>query len=372
MTVARRQIGFTAAALSFAFFSGCGSSSDLPENPQLFVAGRDGSGLRQLTHGDRFHGAAAWSPDGRLIASRVSSVRHKDGEYIPTPGAIEVIAVGGSRTRLLRAGGSASSPAWQHEGRRLAFLSRRGPLEARTTIVVMSLGARVLKRTPIGLVTPDVAWSPDGGTLAFVRGTGAVRVPTSRPGRSRARPKAPSRIGPEPDIFLIRSNGGGERRLTRSAAEENDVAWSRDQKTILFVRGRGRSLWRVSRDGAGLRRLAGRLIIAFPASPSGRRVVLGAVTVRGDRRFHLYSLSASGGPPRALTGEVGTQPAAWSPDGGLIAFVNGEGDAVMVMRPDGADQHTIARVPGAEIHDLSWSPDGRRLAFTASRKPRET
>ena len=368
----RRRITWIAAALSIACIPGCGSSSDLPEKGQLFVVGRDGSGLRQLTHDDRFHGRPAWSSDGRLIASRVSGVRRRDGEFISTPGAIEIVAVDdGNRSRLLSTDGSASDPTWQGHHHRLAFLTRKGPEAAKTTIVVMSSPGAVLSRSPIGPVREDVAWSPEGGTLAFVRGTGAVRLPAAPPGPSRRRPERGARIGRQPDIFLVRSSGHAERRLTRTAQAEHDLVWSRDERTLFFIG--GHSLWRVSRNGMGLRRLASQLIIAFPAlSLKSHQVVLGAVTVSGDRRFHLYSLAAGGGRLNDLTGEVATQPAAWSPDGGQIAFVNVREDAVLAIRPNGSDQHTLARLPGAQIHDLSWSPDGRRLAFTASRKPPET
>jgi Tol biopolymer transport system component len=366
----RKRIGWIAAALSLILIPGCGAGSNLPDKGQLFVVGRDGSGLRQLTHDDQFHGAASWSPDSRLIACRTSGVRRKDGGFISTPGAIELVALNGSRTRLLRVGGAPSRPTWQHHGRRLAFLARKGPEAARTTIVVMSSRGGVLHRAFIGRTTEDVVWSPDGGTLAFVRGSGAVRLPATAPGPPRAKPKLGSRVGPQPDIFLVRSNGRGERRLTRSAQAEHDLAWSRDGRSLLFFS--GRSLWRVSREGAADRRLVGPLIIGFAAwSPDGRRIALGAVTVRGDRRFHLYTLRAAGARPRQLTREVATQPPVWSPDGGLIAFVNVTEDAVQALRPDGTERRTLARLPGAEIHDLSWSPDGRHIAFTASRKPPE-
>lgn len=337
---------------------GCGSSPErrgagLPEKEQVYVVGREGAGLRQLTHDDRFHGAPAWSPDGRVIASATTGVRRTDGGAVDTPGAIELVASDGSRARQLRPGGYPSQPAWL-DSRRLAFLSREeGPDPGtRAAIVVIGASGRVWHRTSLGPVTEDAAWSPSRRVLAFVRGC-----------------QCTPRVGPQPDIVLVGDDGGGEKRLTRSQETEHALAWAPNGRALLFTSGAG--LWTVSRSGGAPRRIAGGLVLAFAAwSPDARRLVVGAVTARGDRRFHLYALPATGGQLRQLTDEVATAPPAWSPDGTLIAFVNVDGDTIEAMRPDGSHR-SVARLPGAEIRGLAWSPDSRHVAFTARRKPPE-
>jgi tricorn protease len=74
---------------------------------------------------------------------------------------------------------------------------------------------------------------------------------------------------------------------------------------------------------------------------------------------------AEGGPERVLThfptgyfyGPV------WSPDGGSLAFSDGEHRLWLVGTQGGAPR-MIAQDKNSEIHDQSFSPDGRWLAFT--------
>jgi len=99
-------------------------------------------------------------------------------------------------------------------------------------------------------------------------------------------------------------------------------------------------------------------------SPDGSRV---ALAVEGPEGLGIYVVRADGGDPRflaRLTGGVGTAP-AWSPDGKLLAFI--DGDLLWTVPADGS----AAAAPltaGAQFAKgtqfapkLSWSPDGARL-----------
>ena len=54
----------------------------------------------------------------------------------------------------------------------------------------------------------------------------------------------------------------------------------------------------------------------------------------------------------------------------MIAFAAGAYDndrGLYLMRPDGTDARRISRAEGwGDAFAATWSPDGRRLAFTAS------
>jgi Tol biopolymer transport system component len=65
----------------------------------------------------------------------------------------------------------------------------------------------------------------------------------------------------------------------------------------------------------------------------------------------------------------------WSPDGSRLAFSIGFAGDAWSSRPDGTDLRLLVRaqdieVPGAgrahAVHDISWSPGGRRIAFVAT------
>jgi Tol biopolymer transport system component len=125
-------------------------------------------------------------------------------------------------------------------------------------------------------------------------------------------------------------------------------------------------------DGRGLRRLPG----TRPGdqnpdwSPDGRRLVFW-----NGRGWHgrLYVSDVLGHSRRLLTrpGAAGYGPSdqypAWSPDGRLIAFESFRAGAwhIWVMRPDGSGARRVTPA-GRGGHSPQWSPDGRRLVYTAS------
>jgi Tol biopolymer transport system component len=118
------------------------------------------------------------------------------------------------------------------------------------------------------------------------------------------------------------------------------------------------------------RTLVGRLIDAQPDwSPNGRQIAITATTLGGDGTAHLYVLARRGGRLRRLVRNVTGAP-AWSPDGTLVAFP--DGDRVRVIRADGKAGRTVARLRGADISDVDWSPDGKRLTFVAGRRSVES
>jgi Tol biopolymer transport system component len=136
---------------------------------------------------------------------------------------------------------------------------------------------------------------------------------------------------------------------------------------------RSSALWMANADGTGSRRLAGHLLGPSAAawSPDGRRIALSTFSrKKGDRRCHLYVLSAAGGRLHQIVHEeILTNRPAWTPDGLWITFSTYDGE-IRKIHPDGTGLQTIARLPGKEIRGLSWSPDGKHLAYTARPFPR--
>ena len=77
------------------------------------------------------------------------------------------------------------------------------------------------------------------------------------------------------------------------------------------------------------------------------------------------------------SGRVGDSP-LWSPDGRLIAFVTFVTDdatgerrrtAIEVVAADGSDRRRLTTRPGLLEDGMSWSPDGRYLAYVAAADP---
>ena len=128
-------------------------------NRNVWVANSDGSGLRQVTDG-RWHGSAAWSPDGqRLVTDSDSSV-------------VEVGVDSSDRRVLLE--GEYGDPSWSPDGEALVLADGHG------------LGLAEQGRPPVApLDTPGSSfspeWSPDGEWIAFTDGENEADVWVVRP-----------------------------------------------------------------------------------------------------------------------------------------------------------------------------------------------
>ena len=115
------------------------------------------------------------------------------------------------------------------------------------------------------------------------------------------------------------------------------------------------------------------------AAPS-KIALIRTSTDPGGVRFDLYVISADGSGSQRLvetarptidTGQAELSDLSWSPDGRKIAYV-GMGDDgnvdVYVVGADGRGQQRLTRHPGVDGNP-AWSPDGRQIAFT--RRSRE-
>lgn len=110
--------------------------------------------------------------------------------------------------------------------------------------------------------------------------------------------------------------------------------------------------------------------------PAGRE---GAEAERREARWHIWRVSTGPDPaPRQLTfSSRGETAPAWSPDGRFISFLSarggpggGEGERqaprpqIWIMRADGGEAWQLTDAKEGVIA-YAWSPDGRRIAYTA-------
>lgn len=156
------------------------------------------------------------------------------------------------------------------------------------------------------------------------------------------------------------------------------LALSRDGRTVLWVRGgapnRAGELPNPTSDPRGVERAiwtapvaggAARRVVAGSApqlSPDGRLlawVATGALHVQP-----LDSVGVAGSVPRRLAMRGAPSEVSWSPDGARLAFASGRGTHAFVGTYDLTTQRITWLDPSTDV-DLAptWSPDGSRLAW---------
>jgi len=180
----------------------------------------------------------------------------------------------------------------------------------------------------------------------------------------------------ETDLYAIRSDGTGLRRITESSRTERWYAWSPDGSKLAVEwssPSEGWDLWVMNADGSAPLRLTQTPEVLegwMKWSPDGTSLAFSAANESGGS--DIYVVSVDGGPVQTLTDQGPHQngTATWSPDGSRIAFVSlRDGNAeIYLMNPDGSDQTNITQTPDMDEGHLDWSPDGTRLAFVNSPK----
>ncbi len=127
-----------------------------------------------------------------------------------------------------------------------------------------------------------------------------------------------------PDIYLLTVATGAFRRLTTHGGIDTEPSWS----------------------------------------PTGREI---AFTSDRAGAAQIFVMDAEGANVRRLTsGGFNTQP-RWSPKGDAIAYTSRQGNHdVWAVSPDGSNVRRLTAGPG-DNESASWAPNGRHLAFQASR-----
>src|SRR5215831_15621815 len=245
-----------------------------------------------------------WSPDGRQVAFFRTSDDGVAAVYV-------IPAFGGTEHRLYSgpAGFSHRAVDWSPDGKTLAFTERH---EDRTHnwIALLSLADSSVRR----LTSPSAlefdygpAFSPDGSTVAFIRGT----------------------LGGAPaDLYVMSSAGGAPRRLTYDNTWiYPPPTWTPDGRDIVFSSARGGfiNLWRISSSGGTPWPVAGGGYgaVSPSISPKGNQLVYSQKQpdLRNIWRLDLRDRKHRQGPPRQVIGEKGWKGRPYfSPEGKRIAF----------------------------------------------------
>jgi serine/threonine protein kinase/Tol biopolymer transport system component len=304
--------------------------------------------------------------------------------------------------------GSEVFPSFSPDGKQVAF-SWDGEKQDNTDIYVQLIGSsgRPLRLTTDAADDDAPAWSPDGGSIVFVRhlkgrariilvpalggperelidlpdssfSTARVTASWSPDGRWLVVPGKDSQEGPAA-LWLVSTESGEKRQLTRppgTGAGDYVGAFSRDGRTVAFIR--YTALWAgdlyvLPLDGnygtkGEPRRLTNDNRLIYGIAWTANDQVVFSSNRAGPVALWRVSSSASGEPRRLSVGENGIHPSI-SRQGNRLAYSQSNDDTniwrVNLSNPREAPVPAVS----STLNDFNpqYSPDGKRIAFASNR-----
>jgi Tol biopolymer transport system component len=195
--------------------------------------------------------------------------------------------------------GPDTKPSWSPDGSKIAFESTRDGWD--NIYTMNNDGTEIVKLTNSHYDSFPV-WSPDGNQIAF----------------SSARETSPNGSRSS-EVWVMNSDGTGQKRLTDLSAPCLSPAWSPDSTHIVYV-------------------------------------------CDAYKNSGIYIMDSDGSNPIKIS-SIGNSP-RWSPDGLKIVFeYNWD---IYVMESDGTKQTRLTN-DTIENYSPRWSPDGMRIIFTSWR-----
>jgi serine/threonine protein kinase/Tol biopolymer transport system component len=327
-----------------AYWSPDGKQIAYSVGNSLFIANKDGTGIRKLTtiSSGNFIFAIAWSPD-------MTALRFTSQETLNSPSFIWEVPVDGSAPahrlhessdRLLQE----CCGSWVGDGKYYIYWNR-GQLWSMPSKTLLHRSPQPVQLTssPLPLSTPYV--SKDGKKIFVIGQTDH--------GESM-------RYDPKTKRF--------ESFLGGVSAEFFD--FSRDGEWVTYTTYPDRTIWRSKVDGSE------RLQLTYPPyfailprwSPDGKQIIFFQALDGGVPK--IYVVSRDGGNPHPLLpaeDAKAQQDPNWSPDGSKIVFGGASADPTSAIRIFDLKTNQVSTLPGSDtFFSPRWSPNGRYIAAMSS------
>jgi Tol biopolymer transport system component len=305
-------------------------------------------------------GSLYYSSGGISADVYVATIDPESGEFLEPP----TEAIGQFE-------GFNGGPAWSPDGKNLAYISLRPSPDSssrKPVLVIRSeetgeereLHPRIQNFRWSPTQRSTFSWSPDGRSIIYRMGLQLINVQT----------------GDVTSIVQLAPDNSAVGKVKIGGSE-----WSHDGKVIFYSKQTEDSPWSIvahdletgkekelCREGVGWQGLA--------ISPDGRQLAF-----IGDRAIKVMSIE--GGEPRELFRLTGPgyspdpsvefyeliPPVAWTADGSYILFgKSGQSIAPELWRipAEGGEPQKFLEIPRT-MNDISFHPDGRRIALSIRR-----